>query len=176
MTFAFLPPGHSMPLLATLPLPHTDRTAEELNAAVTWQAWAGDAAASGGVSPALSAGEGAGASAEREAHYLLRLRHRLAFAALLEPAPDARGPPGPLAAVTGGGRYFLSSCALPLRAEGEPPHWPALQRPLRDVHVGLPPAGVPGGVHYLVRGSYEYFHYTQQRFNDKVRCPRHSVG
>ena len=32
---------------------------------------------------------------------------------------------------------------------------------LRDVHVGLPPSGVPGGRQHLVQGSYEYYHYMQ---------------
>jgi len=40
---------------------------------------------------------------------------------------------------------------------------------LLDVHVGLPPSGVPGGVQSLVDGSYGYYHYMQQNFNDKVK-------
>ena len=32
---------------------------------------------------------------------------------------------------------------------------------LRDVHVGLPASGVPGGRQHLVQGSYEYYHYMQ---------------
>lgn len=34
---------------------------------------------------------------------------------------------------------------------------------LSDVHVGLPPPGVPGGVEHLVAGSYDYYHYCQAR-------------
>ena len=34
---------------------------------------------------------------------------------------------------------------------------------LADVHVGLPPPGVPGGVEHLVAGSYDYYHYCQAR-------------
>ncbi len=32
---------------------------------------------------------------------------------------------------------------------------------LSDVHVDLPPPGVPGGVEHLVSGSYDYYHYCQ---------------
>eukprot|EP00743_Colponemidia_sp_Colp-15_P003545 GILK01003826.1.p1 GENE.GILK01003826.1~~GILK01003826.1.p1 ORF type:complete len:638 (-),score=106.95 GILK01003826.1:70-1932(-) len=38
---------------------------------------------------------------------------------------------------------------------------------LKDVHVGLPPSGVVDGTQYLVQGSYLYFHYMQDRFDDK---------
>jgi hypothetical protein len=34
---------------------------------------------------------------------------------------------------------------------------------LRDVHVGLPPSGVPGGRQHLIQGSYDYYHYMQVR-------------
>ena len=38
---------------------------------------------------------------------------------------------------------------------------------LRNVHEGLPGPKVPGAELHLVRGPYEYYHYMQQRFNDK---------
>jgi hypothetical protein len=40
---------------------------------------------------------------------------------------------------------------------------------LADVHVGdaLPPSKVVGGTQHTVKGSYLYYHYMQQRFNDK---------
>ena len=34
---------------------------------------------------------------------------------------------------------------------------------LVDVHLGLRPSGVPGGSVHLVRGAYDYYHYTQVR-------------
>ncbi|BDA47543.1 probable Ufm1-specific protease 2 at C-terminar half [Coccomyxa sp. Obi] len=37
---------------------------------------------------------------------------------------------------------------------------------LADVHVGLPSSGVPGGTVHLVDGSYEYYHYMQDKFDD----------
>ncbi|MED6124169.1 hypothetical protein PIB30_056579 [Stylosanthes scabra] len=37
---------------------------------------------------------------------------------------------------------------------------------LRDVHIGIPNSGVSGGSVSLVQGSYEYFHYLQDGFND----------
>ncbi|RVW13377.1 putative Ufm1-specific protease [Vitis vinifera] len=37
---------------------------------------------------------------------------------------------------------------------------------LRDVHVGIPSSGVSGGVVSLVQGSYEYYHYLQDGFDD----------
>lgn len=39
-------------------------------------------------------------------------------------------------------------------------------RRLCDVHVGLAPSGVSGGTQSLVDGSYEYYHYLQDRFDD----------
>ncbi|OIV98180.1 hypothetical protein TanjilG_11577 [Lupinus angustifolius] len=36
----------------------------------------------------------------------------------------------------------------------------------RDVHIGIPSSGVTGGTVSLVQGSYEYFHYLQDGFND----------
>jgi hypothetical protein len=39
-------------------------------------------------------------------------------------------------------------------------------RRLCDVHVGLPPSGVVGGTQSLIDGSYEYYHYLQDRFDD----------
>ena len=40
---------------------------------------------------------------------------------------------------------------------------------LADVHIGdgLPPSKVVGGVQHVVKGSYLYYHYMQQHFNDK---------
>lgn len=37
---------------------------------------------------------------------------------------------------------------------------------LRDVHIGIPSSGVIGGNVSLVQGSYEYFHYLQNGYND----------
>ncbi|XP_040990429.1 probable Ufm1-specific protease isoform X2 [Juglans microcarpa x Juglans regia] len=37
---------------------------------------------------------------------------------------------------------------------------------LKDVHIGIPGSGVPGGIVSLVQGSYEYYHYLQDSFND----------
>ncbi|KAM2939079.1 hypothetical protein FF1_038785 [Malus domestica] len=37
---------------------------------------------------------------------------------------------------------------------------------LKDVHVGIPSSGVSGGSVSLVQGSYEYYHYLQDAFND----------
>jgi hypothetical protein len=37
---------------------------------------------------------------------------------------------------------------------------------LRDVHLRCPPSGVPGGVSHTVCGSYLYYHYRQDRFDD----------
>ncbi|GAB2269736.1 hypothetical protein Dimus_004657 [Dionaea muscipula] len=37
---------------------------------------------------------------------------------------------------------------------------------LRDVHSGIPSSGVSGGVISLVQGSYEYYHYLQEGFDD----------
>ncbi|KAI4303807.1 hypothetical protein MLD38_039400 [Melastoma candidum] len=37
---------------------------------------------------------------------------------------------------------------------------------LKDVHIGIPSSGVTGGVVSLVEGSYEYYHYLQDGFDD----------
>ncbi|XP_022137398.1 probable Ufm1-specific protease isoform X2 [Momordica charantia] len=37
---------------------------------------------------------------------------------------------------------------------------------LKDVHIGIPSSGVSGGQMSLVQGSYEYYHYLQEGFND----------
>ncbi|XP_075662249.1 putative Ufm1-specific protease isoform X2 [Castanea sativa] len=37
---------------------------------------------------------------------------------------------------------------------------------LKDVHIGIPSSGVSGGSMSLVQGSYEYYHYLQDGFND----------
>ncbi|CAN6713734.1 unnamed protein product [Malus baccata var. baccata] len=37
---------------------------------------------------------------------------------------------------------------------------------LKDVHVGIPSSGISGGSVSLVQGSYEYYHYLQDAFND----------
>eukprot|EP00850_Spirogloea_muscicola_P020334 SM000212S06927 [mRNA] locus=s212:239709:245246:- [translate_table: standard] len=37
---------------------------------------------------------------------------------------------------------------------------------LMDVHVGLQPSGVVGGQPSLIQGSYQYFHYMQDRMDD----------
>ncbi|KAJ9567795.1 hypothetical protein OSB04_003761 [Centaurea solstitialis] len=37
---------------------------------------------------------------------------------------------------------------------------------LKDVHVGIPSSGVHGGIVSLVQGSYEYYHYLQDGFDD----------
>ncbi|XP_059442922.1 probable Ufm1-specific protease isoform X2 [Corylus avellana] len=37
---------------------------------------------------------------------------------------------------------------------------------LKDVHIGIPTSGVQGGVVSLIQGSYEYYHYLQDGFND----------
>ncbi|KAH1126421.1 putative Ufm1-specific protease [Glycine max] len=37
---------------------------------------------------------------------------------------------------------------------------------LRDVHIGIPSSGVTGGTVSLVQGSYEYFHYLHDGYND----------
>ncbi|KAG2399241.1 Ufm1-specific protease [Vigna angularis] len=39
---------------------------------------------------------------------------------------------------------------------------------LRDVHFGIPSSGVTGGTVSLVQGSYEYFHYLHEGYNDSV--------
>ncbi|CAN6585478.1 unnamed protein product [Malus baccata var. baccata] len=37
---------------------------------------------------------------------------------------------------------------------------------LKDVHIGIPSSGVSGGSVSLLQGSYEYYHYLQDAFND----------
>ncbi|CAL1405291.1 unnamed protein product [Linum trigynum] len=37
---------------------------------------------------------------------------------------------------------------------------------LKDVHIGINTSGVSGGVTSLVQGSYEYYHYLQDGFDD----------
>ncbi|KAK6261862.1 hypothetical protein QUC31_007678 [Theobroma cacao] len=37
---------------------------------------------------------------------------------------------------------------------------------LKDVHIGIPSGGVSGGSVSLVQGSYEYYHYLQDGFDD----------
>ncbi|XP_030494344.2 probable Ufm1-specific protease isoform X2 [Cannabis sativa] len=37
---------------------------------------------------------------------------------------------------------------------------------LKDVHIGIPSSGVSGGTLSLVQGSYEYYHYMHDGFND----------
>jgi hypothetical protein len=37
---------------------------------------------------------------------------------------------------------------------------------LLDVHIGLPAPTVTGGCQSLIAGSYEYYHYLQDRFDD----------
>lgn len=39
---------------------------------------------------------------------------------------------------------------------------------LKDVHIGIPSSGVSGGIASLVQGSYEYYHYLQDGFDDSV--------
>ncbi|KAK2648028.1 hypothetical protein Ddye_015517 [Dipteronia dyeriana] len=39
---------------------------------------------------------------------------------------------------------------------------------LKDVHFGIPSSGVSGGIVSLVQGSYEYYHYLQDGFDDSV--------
>ncbi|CAH8307231.1 unnamed protein product [Eruca vesicaria subsp. sativa] len=37
---------------------------------------------------------------------------------------------------------------------------------LKDVHIGIPSSGVSEGVSSLIQGSYEYYHYLQDSFDD----------
>lgn len=37
---------------------------------------------------------------------------------------------------------------------------------LKDVHLGIPSSGVSGGTISLIQGSYEYYHYLQDGFDD----------
>jgi hypothetical protein len=71
--------------------------------------------------------------------------------------------------------FFRSTCALRLAPsaasaatndddDGNPAKGP--QR-LQDVHLGLPPSSVAGGTRHLVDGSYLFYHYLQDRVDDK---------
>lgn len=65
---------------------------------------------------------------------------------------------------------FRSTNALRLGEEAAAAQQPSAQqqqRRLRDVHIGLPPSGVPGGTQHLVDGSYYYHHYNQDHVDDK---------
>lgn len=53
--------------------------------------------------------------------------------------------------------------ALVFREPGRATAAAANNSRLADVHVGLPPSGVPGGSVHLIDGSYEYYHYMQVR-------------
>jgi hypothetical protein len=37
---------------------------------------------------------------------------------------------------------------------------------LKDVHIGIPSSGVSEGVASIIQGSYEYYHYLQDGFDD----------
>ena len=39
---------------------------------------------------------------------------------------------------------------------------------LKNPHVGVPPSHVSGGTQFLVQGDYLYYHYMQDKFDDKV--------
>jgi len=39
---------------------------------------------------------------------------------------------------------------------------------LRNPHLSIKPSGLAGAKTFLVDGSYVYFHYMQDKFNDKV--------
>jgi hypothetical protein len=39
---------------------------------------------------------------------------------------------------------------------------------LKDVHIGIPSSGVSEGVASIIQGSYEYYHYLQDGFDDSV--------
>jgi hypothetical protein len=41
---------------------------------------------------------------------------------------------------------------------------------LKNPHIGVPPSHVSGGKQYLVQGDYLYYHYMQDKFDDKVRA------
>lgn len=65
---------------------------------------------------------------------------------------------------------FRATSALRLAADGAPVQQQQpnqSQRRLRDVHVGLPPSGVAGGVQHVVDGSYLFYHYMQDRVDDR---------
>uniref|UniRef100_A0A1D2AB68 Ufm1-specific protease n=1 Tax=Auxenochlorella protothecoides TaxID=3075 RepID=A0A1D2AB68_AUXPR len=55
--------------------------------------------------------------------------------------------------------------AVPIEAPGAMLPAPSTRR-LADVHVGIAPSRVKGGTQHLVQGSYLYYHYMQDRFND----------
>lgn len=38
---------------------------------------------------------------------------------------------------------------------------------LMNVHNGLPPSGIRGGTIHIVQGDYDYYHYMQDKFDDK---------
>lgn len=40
------------------------------------------------------------------------------------------------------------------------------QARLQNVHLSLPGSGVKGGTQHLVRGTYDYYHYMQDKFDD----------
>jgi Ufm1-specific protease 2 len=40
------------------------------------------------------------------------------------------------------------------------------QTRLQDVHLSAPGSGVKGGTQHLVRGTYDYYHYMQDKFDD----------
>ncbi|CAA0813359.1 Probable Ufm1-specific protease [Striga hermonthica] len=42
---------------------------------------------------------------------------------------------------------------------------------LKDVHLGIPNSGVSGGHISLIQGSYEYYHYLQDGFDDSIHIP-----
>ncbi len=62
---------------------------------------------------------------------------------------------------------FRSTCALRLdgTSDGHDDQ-PAPQR-LANVHLGVPPSGIAGGRQHLVDGAYLYYHYLQDRVDDK---------
>lgn len=61
---------------------------------------------------------------------------------------------------------FRSTCALALDPSKDGADEDASQR-LGNVHLGLPPSGVVGGTQHVVDGSYLYYHYLQDRFDDR---------
>jgi hypothetical protein len=60
---------------------------------------------------------------------------------------------------------FRSTCALRLGAAEQ--QLQQQQGRLRDVHVGLPASGVPGATLHLLDGSYAFYHYMQDRVDDR---------
>jgi len=71
--------------------------------------------------------------------------------------------------------FFRSTCALRLAPPA--PSAAAIDdddentgkgpQRLQDVHLGLPPSSVAGGTRHLVDGSYLFYHYLQDRVDDK---------